>query len=383
LPQSISLYIHFPFCLKKCLYCDFNSLAGSRIAPEEYVAAVVREMELRAEKLATPATAPTLYFGGGTPSLMAPAQVGRVIDTAARLYNLSSGAEVTIEANPGTLTAGKLAGYRAAGVNRLSLGVQSFDDGMLDLLGRVHTAREALDAFAAAMSTGFANVGIDLIHSLPGETPAGWRDELARAVRLGPEHISAYALTVEEGTQFHLLEKEGRLPLPNEEEGELMFLETSRFLCEAGYEQYEISNFARPGFRSRHNQVYWRRGNCLGFGAGAHSFLRSPGFGVRWRTPLSPGAYLDLLSGGMLPEEDLTALTKRDAMAEFLFLGLRMLEGVESELFRYEFGCTVEVAYPGELPRLEAEGLVERREGVVRLTGRGLTVANQVFMRFL
>lgn len=382
-PMQAYLYIHFPFCLKKCLYCDFNSLAGSRIAPETYAVAVVHEMEQRAATLPAPVSAPTLYLGGGTPSLMEPGQVARLIDTAIKLYGLAGDAEVTIEANPGTLTAEKLAGYRAAGVNRLSLGVQSFSDEMLALLGRVHTVREALDAFAAARGAGFANIGIDLIHSLPGETPAGWREELARAVSLGPEHISAYALTVEEGTPFHLLAREGSLTLPGEEEGELMFLETAELLRQAGYEHYEISNFALPGFRSRHNQGYWRRGNCLGFGAGAHSFLRSPGFGARWRDTLSPDAYLESVSRGVLPGEDLIALTERDAMAEFFFLGLRMLEGVEPELFRREFGLTVEEAFPGEIPKLIAEGLIDCRDRFLRLTGRGLSLANQVFMRFV
>ncbi len=381
--MQTSLYIHFPFCLKKCLYCDFNSLAGSPIAAEDYVAALLREMELRAGRLPAPVTAPTLYVGGGTPSLMAPALVARLIDVAARLYGLAADAEVTIEANPGTLTPEKLGGYRAAGVNRLSLGVQSLDDAMLALLGRVHTVREALDSFAAARRAGFANVGVDLIHSLPAETPEMWARELSRAVELGPEHISAYGLTVEEGTPFHALRGEGRLPLPAEEEGEEMFRLTSELLGQAGYEQYEISNFARPGFRSRHNQVYWRRGNCLGFGAGAHSFLRFPDWGARWRNALSPSGYLDILSRAALPEEELTPLTRRDAMAEFFFLGLRMLEGVDLGVFRREFGLAAEEAYPGVMARLVTAGLVEVRDGCARLTWRGLSLANQVFMRFV
>jgi oxygen-independent coproporphyrinogen III oxidase len=381
--MQTSLYIHFPFCLKKCLYCDFNSLAGSPVKAEEYIAAVVREMELRAVRLDSSATAHTLYFGGGTPSLMEPPLVARLIEAAQRLFGLTADAEVTIEANPGTLTAEKLAGYRAAGVNRLSLGVQSFDDAMLSLLGRVHTARQALDSFDSARAAGFANIGIDLIHSLPGETSADWRNELAQAVQLRPEHISAYGLTVEEGTPFHTLQSEGCLSLPSEEEGELMFRETPELLREAGYEHYEISNFARPGFRSRHNQVYWRRGSCLGFGAGAHSFLRAPAFGARWRNALSPESYLRAVSGAKLPEEEMTLLTGRDAMAEFFFLGLRMLDGVEPAQFRREFGCTVAEAYPGEVERLTAEGLIECRGGFLRLSGRGLCLANQVFMRFI
>jgi oxygen-independent coproporphyrinogen-3 oxidase len=382
-PQTTSLYIHFPFCLKKCLYCDFNSLAGSPVTPQEYVAAVVREMELRAERLTFPVTTPTLYFGGGTPSLMAPALVDRLIDTAHRLYGLTGDAEVTIEANPGTLTTEKLAGYRAAGVNRLSLGVQSFNDAMLVQLGRVHTVREALDAYSAARESGFDNIGIDLIHSLPGETPEAWRDELIRAIDLRPEHISAYGLSVEEGTPFHALEKEGHLSLPDEEAGVVMFSETGEFLEWAGYEHYEISSFGLPGFRSRHNQVYWRRGNYLGFGAGAHSFLRVPGFGVRWRNTLAPETHGSAIAGSTLPEEELTPLTEKDAMAEFFFLGLRMQEGVEMTLFHTEFGRTVEEAYPGVLGRLFVEGLLESRQGQLRLTVKGLLVANQVLMRFV
>jgi len=381
--METSLYIHFPFCLKKCLYCDFNSLAGSRIKAGDYIAAAVREMALRAEKVAAPVSAPTLYIGGGTPSLMEPSLVGRLIDTAARLYGLAAGAEITLEANPGTLTAEKLAGYRAAGVNRLSLGVQSFDDAMLGVLGRVHTAREALDSYATARATGFVNIGIDLIHSLPGQTPEMWRGELTRAIDLGPEHVSAYGLTVEEGTPFQRLESDGRLSLPDEDAAVTMFRETGAVLGRAGYERYEISNFARPGFRSRHNQVYWRRGNYLGFGAGAHSFLRSPGFGVRWRNPLSPEAYLGAVSCAVIPEEDMTTLAERDAMSEFFFLGLRLREGVEEAQFCRDFGRTVEEAYREELTELLAEGLIEREAGFLRLSERGLLLANRVFMRFV
>ena len=380
--MQTSLYIHFPFCLRKCFYCDFNSLAGSSIMPAEYAAAVVKEMALRAGQLAAPVTAPTLYFGGGTPSLMAPGDVGRIIDAASH-YGLAEDAEITIEANPGTLTAAKLAGYRAAGVNRLSLGVQSFDDSFLEQLGRIHTAREAQAAFALARKEGFSNIGIDLIHSLPGETPAAWLDDLARAVSLGPEHVSAYGLSIEEGTPFHDLERDGRLSLPDDEEGAQMFRQTAEFLQSKGYEHYEISNFALPGRRSLHNQVYWQRGNYLGFGAGAHSYLRSPGFGVRWRNSFSPDVYLQAISRATLPEEELTPLSGRDAMAEFLFLGLRMLEGVELELFRQEFGVALEDAYPGVLPEFLEDGLLECRTGRLRLTGRGLVFANQVFLRFV
>lgn len=381
--MQTSLYIHFPFCLRKCLYCDFNSLADSPVSPDEYVDAMLRELELRAARLEPPVTAPTLYFGGGTPSLMAPELVGRIIEAAVKLFGLDADAEITLEANPGTLSRDWLAGYRAAGVNRLSLGVQSFNDRMLERLGRVHTVREARDSFAEARTAGFGNISIDLIHSLPGQTLALWWADLAEAVALGPEHLSAYDLTVEEGTPFHGLSSAGILNLPDEDEAALMFQETAARLGAAGYEQYEISNFARAGFRSRHNQVYWRRGAYVGCGAGAHSFLPSPGYGVRWHNAEAPERYLESLGQGLLPEEELTAITERQAMAEFLFLGLRMREGVAGEAFSSAFGISLEEAYSGELAELLASGLLEREGGWLRLSSRGLPVANQVFMRFL
>ena len=381
--MQTSLYIHFPFCVRKCLYCDFNSLADSPVSSDEYVGGVLKEMASRARLLPGPVTAPTLYFGGGTPSLMAQELVSSVIDAAARLFGLADDAEITLEANPGTLTATKLAGYRSAGVNRLSIGVQSFNDSFLQALGRIHTAREAVEAFAMARAAGFANIGVDLIHSLPGETVESWLDDLSRAVSLGPEHISAYGLTIEEGTPFHDLERSGRLSVPDDGEGAGMFRQTGEFLQERRFEHYEISNFTHPGYRSRHNQVYWQRGGYLGFGAGAHSYLPLPGHGRRWRNMLSPQAYLEAVFRSESTEEEMTILTERDAMAEFLFLGLRMLDGVNPEQFVKEFGMTLNDAYPGVLPTLLGEGLLHWRRGRLRLTGTGLIFSNQVFLRFV
>ena len=381
--MQTSLYIHFPFCLKKCLYCDFNSVADARVAPAEYVAALLREMELRAASLPEPASAPTLYFGGGTPSLMGPELVGSVIDAAARFFGLEADAEVTIEANPGTLTREKLAGYRFAGVNRLSLGVQSFDDATLSLLGRIHTARQALDAFSAARGAGFANIGIDLIHSLPGQTPAMWRSALERATDLAPEHVSAYGLSIEEGTPFFRMEERGELPLPGEEEAAAMFRQTGETLGRSRFEHYEISNFARPGFRSRHNQVYWRRGNYLGFGAGAHSFLRTPGFGVRWKNPDVVAPYLVAVAGSLLPEEDRQLLALRDALSEAFFLGLRLLEGVDLSSLVCEFGPAVEEYFAAPIRELTGQGLLTESAGRLHLSSKAIIFANRVFSRFV
>ncbi|WP_298432182.1 radical SAM family heme chaperone HemW [Geobacter sp.] len=381
--EPVSIYIHIPFCVRKCRYCSFVSEADAPLSPREYTDLLLREMALRAGRQQVPSRAPTLYLGGGTPSLLFPGEVGRIIETAARLFGLETGAEVTLEANPGTVTPASLAGYRAAGVNRLSLGVQSFDDRMLAVLGRLHSAREAREAFAAARGAGFDAVGIDLIHSLPGQDLGQWREELRRAAILSPEHLSAYGLTVEEGTPFARLEAQGALLLPGEEEAARMFEETAEILAAFGYEHYEISNYARPGRRSRHNQIYWRRESYLGFGAGAHSFLRSPRPGIRWKNPDDLARYGRLLAAGSLPDEEVVRLSEREAMGEWLFLGLRMLDGVESARFREEFAAELEAVFGGEVERLRAAGLLDTGEGMLRLTRRGILLSNQVFARFL
>uniref|UniRef100_A0A831U5P9 Heme chaperone HemW n=1 Tax=Geobacter metallireducens TaxID=28232 RepID=A0A831U5P9_GEOME len=380
---TAALYIHIPFCVRKCRYCAFTSWDDAPLGTDEYAALLLREMGLRAGVLAHPLGAATLYLGGGTPSLLEPRLVGSIIDGAERLFRLHPAAEVTLEANPGTVTAASLAGYRAAGVNRLSLGVQSLDDGMLERLGRLHTARQAREAFALARRAGFDNIGIDLIHGLPGQDLSHWREQLRAAVELRPDHISAYGLTVEEGTPLARLEEEGVLALPDEEDAAAMFEETAEILAPAGYEQYEIANFALPGRRSRHNQVYWQRGNYLGFGAGAHSFLREPFPGLRWRSPDDLGAYGSSLAAGTVPEIDRTPLAVGDARAEWLFLGLRMLDGVEEERFREEFGVPLAEIHGPALEGLLAAGLLVREGGRLRLSRRGVILSNRVFGAFL
>jgi oxygen-independent coproporphyrinogen-3 oxidase len=381
--MKTSLYVHIPFCIRKCPYCDFNSLAGSEIPLSDYTHAVIAEMEIRRSLLPIDLSASTLYLGGGTPSLLEPDQIAAIVESAKRNYALSPDAEITLEANPGTVDGERLGSFRSKGVNRLSLGIQSFSDGMLTRLGRVHTAGEGVEAFNAAREAGFDNIGIDLIHSLPGQTPSMWLKELERAVSLRPEHISAYGLTVEPGTPFHSMEKEGLLLLPDDESAAEMFEMTSTYLRNAGYEHYEISNFALPGLRSRHNQVYWERGNYIGFGAGAHSFLSRPPYGRRWRNPDPPEIYIQTVSAGVVPELEKVSLTERQAMAEMLFLGLRMIEGVDVEKFRTEFGIPIEDAYGEQLPQLLDKGLLEWNYPLLRLSSKGLSISNQVVMLFL
>ncbi len=381
-PSPLALYLHIPFCVRKCLYCDFNSVTNAPFNLEEYTVLLEREMELRAASLEGPVTATTLYLGGGTPSLLAPEQVERLIGAAERHFPLAPDAEVTLEANPGTVTLASLSGYRAAGVNRLSLGVQSLDDRFLALLGRVHTAAEAGRTVELARRAGFGNLGIDLIHSLPGQSPEQWRETLDQAVTLGPEHISAYGLSIEEGTPFAASAARGELELPDEECAAGMMETTRDVLAGAGFEPYEIANFARPGFRSRHNQVYWRRRSYLGFGAGAHSFLAN-GWGRRWHNPPGLREYQQSIESGVPAEMELTVLTEQDAQSEFMFLGLRLLEGVSETDFRAAFGHGFDDIWPAEIAGLVAGGLLERNGERLRLTRPGLLLANRVFAAFV
>ncbi len=377
------LYVHFPFCLKKCLYCDFNSAAGSGEDAERYVEFLLREMELRHAALPEAVEAPTLYFGGGTPSLMAPEQVGRIIDVAARRFGLAADAEVTLEANPGTVTPERLAGYRAAGVNRLSLGVQSFDERLLQMLGRVHTRQEAISAFDEARRAGFDNLSIDLMHSLPGQTLEEWRAALCRAIELAPEHISAYALSVEEGTPFERLYDEGTLVLPGEEEAARMFEATSEMLQNGGYLHYEISNFSRPGRFSRHNLSYWSRQSYLGFGSGAHSFWNSGGTGRRWSNAADAASYRDEVSASVLPERDRTELTPDDAVAESFFLGLRVLTGLDLAPLKASFDAELLAPRLAQVDELLRDGLLVAEGETIRLADSSVIIANSIFSRFL
>ena len=377
------IYIHFPFCLKKCLYCDFDSSASSKLKPRDYLALLLREMELRQASLAEPVSAATLYLGGGTPSLMEPELVGSLIEAVARRFALRPDAEVTLEANPGTITPEKLAGYLAAGVNRLSLGIQSFEDRLLARLGRVHTAKEALLAFEAARRAGFDNLNIDLMHSLPGQSLTQWRTALRRAIALSPEHVSAYALSVEQGTPFAGQLAAGELALPGEELAAQMFEATGELLGEAGYGHYEISNFARPGRASRHNSAYWSRRSYLGFGAGAHSLWNRDGLGRRWKNAADLECYRQSVAGGAIPEQDAEELTLEEAVSESFFLGLRMLEGLDLARLEELYGRAALTRPLAEVARLEASGALLREGSRIRLAPGMVILANSVFSRFL
>ena len=370
-----SLYLHIPFCEKKCPYCDFNSHAGQdeRIAP--YLAALEREIAS-----APPAAGPleTVFVGGGTPTYVPAEGLARVLAAARDRFGFGPGCEVTVEANPGSADAEKFEILRAAGVNRVSIGVQSWDESMLRFLGRVHSAEEAERAFRSARKAGFENINLDLIHSLPGQTISGWRDGLRRTADLGSEHVSAYCLTYEPETAFGAALRRGEMaPLPDEAQRTFLGA-TEEELSSAGYEQYEISNFARPGRSCRHNQMYWSRRGYLGVGAGAHSFFPfSPGGRRAWNVR-PPQAYVDAIASRGSAEAGCEELDSLQAMEETVMLSLRTGEGLDLEPFAQRFGAVVSAAARdfAEDPRWKP--LVSLRDGrslVTNAEGRMLADA--------
>ena len=394
--DCIGIYIHIPFCVKKCLYCDFTSFTPGAIPEDEYIRALIKEMKSRKGE-GQDNVVETIYFGGGTPSLFSPKSIETILSAISKKNKIASPhptplpageREITLEVNPGTINMGKLKGYRDAGVNRLSIGVQSLNDGILTTLGRIHNRQQALGAYEDAREAGFDNIGIDLIHSIPGESLSDWKRELKEVVLLGPEHISAYSLTIEEGTPFHCQLQKGLLPLPTEETQVDMLLTTEEVLGKAGYEHYEVSNYALPGFRSRHNQIYWKGGEYLGLGLSAHSYSSGQGSGVggqRIRTANSSNLeeYFRLINekGNAVIEEEV--LTKEKAMGEAVFLGLRMLEGIDLTEFEKRFGVTIEATYPDAVIELTEKGLLEITQGHLKLTKQGLLLLNDVSLRFV
>lgn len=378
--MSIGIYIHIPFCVKKCPYCNFTSFTTEIVPIKEYINSVIKEMEVRRGEVS--GRVDTIYFGGGTPSILAPEAVNHILSNVLKHFPAENPPEVTLEANPGTVDMDKLRGFRQAGVTRLSIGIQSFNDKLLAVLGRVHTGEQGLKTFEYARAAGFDNIGIDLIHSIPGESISECENELKETVRLRPEHISAYNLTVEEGTFFHCQQEKGLLSLPHEEVQVQMLLTTGDVLEKSGYEHYEVSNYALPGFRSKHNQVYWKGGEYLGLGVSAHSYSRN-GFGIRRGNTSDLAKYVKLIDekGRAFVEEE--RLTREKSMGEAVFLGLRMLEGVNLAEFKNRFGIGAEKAYKKEIEELEEKGLLKVENGYLRLTKKGLLLLNDVSVRFV
>ncbi len=393
---AAALYLHIPFCRAKCRYCDFFSLAvdPSWFAP--YVQAVEAQLAWAARQAEI---APqTLYVGGGTPTVLPLDLLLHLLRTCTALWGPPALGEVTVEANPGTLSRGDLRRLAEAGVTRLSLGVQSTEDRTLRLLGRIHSAAEALRALEEAKGAGFRSVGVDLIFGLPGQTLRDWERTLRTVLAFAPDHLSAYALTLEPGTPLHEDVLAGRLPSPDEDLAADQYLLAEEMLEAAGYQHYEISNWARRDpvwdHRSRHNLAYWRNEVWLGFGAGAHSHA----FGRRWHEVEDLPRFLRAWTPDRAPGHgegpvplyasptacEVEPVSREQAMAETMFLGLRLVEeGVPRGRFYERFGVPVEAVYGSVLEELEAQGLLQADAERVRLTPRGRLLANRVFLRFL
>ena len=378
-----SLYVHIPYCRQKCPYCDFNSYAGTSWPERRYTEALLGEIRHAAGLGAwSDKGIATIFFGGGTPSLFAPSSIARALAGVRDWFPVAPDAEITLEANPGTVGFDALQGLRAAGVNRLSFGIQSLQEPHLATLGRAHSAEEARAAVELARVTGFDTINTDLMFGIPGQSVEDWHADLAAMIRLAPEHISAYSLTYEEGAPFHEWRAEGLVqPIPEDDEAS-MFTETARVLRGAGYEHYEISNHALPGKACRHNLTYWRRQPYLGVGAGAHSFASTPPYGHRCANARSPEQYMELVShqGHAVVMDERPS--REQAIGEFFFLGLRLVEGIACDCFTALFGTPPEQARPA-LGSLAAAGLLESVEARIRLTTEGLLQADSVFAALL
>ena len=387
---EIGVYAHIPWCASRCPYCDFNSRAAAEVPEKRYTDCLAEELRRAAasEGLAARRLR-SLYFGGGTPTLFSPGSIGRVIEAAFEVFTPDPAAEVTVEANPGTVTVERLRELRSAGVCRLSLGVQSTLDRDLTALGRAHSAREGVEALDMARRAGFDNVGVDLIFAVPGQTLEGWKEVLDAAVVLAPEHISIYGLTIEEATPFGRLYG-GRGParpgLASEEDEARMYELALETLGRAGYVHYEVSSFALPGRESVHNSGYWLGRDYLGIGAGAHSCLSTPPWGRRTWNVKDPGDYMERTASGLGAGAGGEDLTRGEAMAETVMLGLRMCgSGVDAAAFYARYGVTLEEALGPALAPLAAGGLVsfvpgggETGHGRLCLTRAGLLLADSV-----
>ena len=435
-----SLYVHIPFCVRKCNYCDFLSFSASDELKDQYVTALCNEIKLYSKVLSTGnKDIYTIFFGGGTPSLLTPKQLCRIMETISESFNIIDGAEVSLECNPGTVTEDKLRSFRESGINRLSIGLQSTNDHELTILGRIHTYADFKATFESARKVGFKNLNVDIISAIPGQTVLSYQNTLTEIVNHDPEHISAYSLIIEEGTKFHdlyaydnsvstgcptasnrpdskirgsirekqevdiisrnLEDFENLPPLPNEEDERKMYYITREILEKAGYQRYEISNYSKPGYECMHNKVYWTGGDYVGIGLGASSLLD----GYRYKNTEDILKYNALFEDKppapsdnagengpvrmMITNErlhvDITELTHKDTMEEYMFLGLRLTSGISIEGFGKKFGTSFDDIYAETVRKFEREGLLIRSGDNIRLTDRGIDVSNTVLSNFL
>lgn len=390
--RELSIYIHIPFCVRKCLYCDFLSFPVSDVLAstevKSYVNLLKREIIESAAKYREHQVI-SVFWGGGTPSILPAEEVADIMETLRERYHVKENAEISIEVNPGTADEEKLCQYITSGINRISIGLQSADDRELQRIGRIHDYAAFLKIYETARKVGFHNINIDLMAALPGQSVASYERTLHRVAALLPEHISAYSLILEEGTPLY--ERQDAYRFPTEDQDREMYAYTKEYLAACGYHRYEISNYAKEGYACRHNQVYWQRGDYVGFGLGAASMVDN----VRWCNPVEPEVYRGyvtwLTESIEIMEKDgedfavpkRHVLTVPEQMEEFMFLGLRMMCGVGRQTFAQSFGQEIGTAYGKVLEKMHSQGLLEYVGDRIRLTDRGIDVSNHVMAQFL
>lgn len=374
---GMELYLHMPFCVRKCAYCDFLSFPSGAKTQRMYAKRLTEDIGVMGKRYGE-IPVETIFIGGGTPSVPDSGLIVEIMEHVRHAFHVADGAEISMEANPGTVTREKLTDYRKAGINRLSFGLQSANDRELKLLGRIHTWAEFLESFTLARECGFANLNIDLMSALPGQTCESWKETLSRVTDLDPEHISAYSLIIEEGTPFgeRYGSEEGRKLLPDEDSEREMYHETKRFLKDCGYERYEISNYAKPGRECRHNIGYWTGVPYLGLGLGASSYLD----GCRFTVNPDMKQYLEEKPGMFT---DIEKLTKKDMEEEFFYVGLRMTAGVSLSEFERRFGISAKEVYPGLMETFVKEKAARFEGDRFVLTDYGLDVSNYIMAQFL
>jgi len=375
------VYVHIPYCVRKCAYCDFCSVPKNETA-EAYPDALCREIELSRDRLPYEGPVPSVFFGGGTPTVLPAEALIRTLDTLRRTYEVLPAAEITAECNPGTASYADFVKLRAAGFNRLSLGLQSANDALLKAVGRIHTYDQFLSAFRAARDAGFQNINVDLMHGLPGQTEADYLTTLQKVCALGPEHISAYALILEEGTPLHQQVRAGETSLPDEDA--VADMEDAGMACleDRGYRRYEVSNFAQPGYECRHNLIYWNDEPYLGFGVAAHSSARGRGMWRRWSNVESIPTYLKRLQRGRLPTAETLRIDKKEEMFEVIMLGLRKVEGIPRQTFLDRFGLPLEQAFPEAFLEVQANGWWADSPARYALTKQGMDHLNTALCYF-
>ncbi len=397
--KELELYIHIPFCVRKCEYCDFLSMPVDVTIRRHYIDRLLEEIKNKGP-MCSSFHVSTIFFGGGTPSILSEMEIESLVGALRQNFHIQKDAEITLECNPGTLTKGKLAFCRTAGINRLSLGLQSAIDQELQILGRIHTYRDFLVSYDLARKAGFSNINVDVMFALPGQRLQDWEYTLKRVLMLKPEHISAYSLIVEEGTPFYSKYGEdeqrrqrGEVPwyLPDEETEREMYRMTKELLMTKGYRRYEISNYALPGKECRHNIGYWRLTPYLGLGLGSSSLMEH----VRFSNPPNLREYLlgatcnlqkimeNAKGQNVLHRDGIVCMDKKQQMEEFMFLGLRLTEGIERSRFRDNFGVELEGIYGNTLIKLQQQGLLGQKEGRIFLTEEGISLSNYVLSKFL